>query len=151
MKYFRGIIKNRKTSLILLLVALFFVSNYASAIWSLNDPIVPCKGTDCTKCDLFLLIKNVIDFFMFYATPVLAAFFFILAGVYLMLGGASPGMLSRGKSMFKSTFIGLLIVMLAWLITDIIIGTLAKSNVVGNGTVWYEIQCTQFPLLNPPQ
>ena len=59
----------------------------------------------------------------------------------MMLGGANPGMLSTGKSMFKNTFLGLLIVMLTWLITNTLIQSLADPSIFGGGP-WYSLSCS---------
>ena len=78
------------------------------------------------------------------ATPVLATGFFIWAGVMMILGGANPGWLSKGKDMFKNTLYGLLIVMLAWLITNTVIQTL-KGGQDGGGS-WWQVQCSDIGL-----
>ncbi|MDP3697196.1 MAG: pilin [Candidatus Taylorbacteria bacterium] len=122
---------------------LFAGSAYAQ--WTPGQAIVPCT-TKCTSCQLLQLVRNVVDFLMIGAAPVLATAFFVWAGVYMILGGANPGMLSKGKDMFKNTFIGLLIVMLAWLITNTVIQTLAKPNVIGSGGSWWTITCEQLGL-----
>ena len=94
----------------------------------------------CTQCQLWHLLKHLIDFVLVAAAPILATLFFIIAGVYIMLGGANPGMLSTGKSIFKNTFIGILIVMLSWLITNTLIQSLADPTAIGGN--WYEYSCT---------
>ena len=94
----------------------------------------------CTKCDLLKLVKNLIDFLMIALAPVLATVLFVVAGVYLMLGGTNPGMLAQGKRIFKDTFIGLLIIMLAWLITNTLIVSLTGSS------SWWTISCSQLGL-----
>lgn len=134
------------------------VSAHTSGLWMPGDPIVPCGMTPpadfvgpltpeqqpCTQCELFHLVRHVIDFLMIAATPILATFFFIVAGVFLMLGGANPGMLSTGKNIFKNTFIGILIVMLAWLITNTLIQSLADPSIFGGGS-WYSFSCSSPP------
>ena len=137
---------------------------HTSGFWTPGEPIVPCGygtiepsvglrvcpfGTDpqycveCDQCQLFHLAKHLIDFILIAAAPILATVFFIVAGVYMMLGGTNPGMLSQGKSIFKNTFIGLLIVMLAWLITNTLIQSLVDPSFYGTGpgTQWYEFYC----------
>lgn len=132
--------KNRKV-LFLIFTFSFFIFNFAYAQWTPGNPIVPCTDK-CTQCQLLQLVRNVIDFLMIGVAPVLATAFFIWAGVLLILGGANPGMLSQGKSIFKNTFIGLLIVMLAWLITNTVIQTL-KGPGAGN---WWDVTCEQLGL-----
>ena len=150
-----SIFNNRKTILLILLIlnSYFLLSTFAWAhtdggFWKPGDSIVPCGNikdasgeviNPCTQCELLHLTRHIIDFLMIAATPILATFFFVIAGVFLMVGGANPGMLSTGKRIFKDTFIGLVIVMMAWLITNTIIRTLADPGVVGNK--WYEFSC----------
>src|SRR3989338_11515573 len=142
---------------------------HTSGFWTPGEPIVPCGygtiepsvglrvcpfGTDpqyCVECDqrqLFHLAKHLIDFILIAAAPILATVFFIVAGVYMMLGGTNPGMLSQGKSIFKNTFIGLLIVMLAWLGVNILLKTLANYDIIKIKTgisnlQWYEFTCPE--------
>lgn len=101
------------------------ISNSASA-WVIGDPLVPCT-TNCTKCELLHLVDNLIDFIMIALAPIVATLFFIISGTFIMLGGANPGMLARGKRMFTDTLIGLIIIMLAWLITNTLMTTLVEG------------------------
>ncbi len=154
-------IANFKIFVIPVLVGIFFVSGLALAhdvgtgndFWTPGEPLVPCgiKGyPDCTKCELLHLVRHLIDFMLLAAGPVLATLFFIIAGVYIMLGGANPGMLAQGKRIFKDTVIGLLIIMLAWVITNTLINTLVQQA-VGPGInfsfdTWWAISCAQLGL-----
>lgn len=137
-----------------ILFVLSFMLTYSAlahtdgGFWKPGDSIVPCGNikdangnvvNPCTKCELLHLVRHVIDFLTIAATPILATFFFVVAGVFLMMGGANPGMLSTGKRIFKDTFIGLVIVMMAWLITNTIIRTLADPSALGGN--WYEFSC----------
>ena len=150
---------SRRKLIFIILILNFGIVSFAFAQWTPGEPIVPCGGLDqsgnpqaaCDTCQLFKLTRNIIDLIMFYATPLLATLFFIIAGVYMMLGGANPGMLSTGKRMFKDVFIGVLIVMLAWLITNTLIQTLVTDSYVGptgrpeqpfQSGNWWEFRCT---------
>ena len=161
--------RDRVTFFVILLFTFYFLLfgsalAHTSGFWTPGEPIVPCGygtidsltglracpfGTDpqycveCDQCQLWHLLKHLIDFILIAAAPILATVFFIVAGVYMMLGGANPGMLSTGKSIFKNTFIGLLIVMLAWLITNTLIQSLVDPSFYGTGpgTQWYEFYC----------
>lgn len=126
-----------------------FALAHNGGLWTPGVPLVPCgniAGGDvpCDKCQLWHLLKHLIDFIMVAAAPIMATIFFVIAGVYLMLGGANPGMLSTGKRMFKDTFIGLLIVMMAWLMVNTLIRSLVDPLTYGSGPGmdWYEFYCT---------
>ena len=147
-------IKNYNFKLLILGIVLFSAYSLlltASAhAWVIGEPLVPCGGAgqpSCTKCEFLHLVDNVIDFIMLAVAPILATVFFIWAGVYMMLGGTNPGMLANGKRIFTSTFIGILIVMLAWLITNTLILTLLKpAQPLGNipfvSADWWHLQCS---------
>jgi hypothetical protein len=155
MKRILNLISRNKRKIVfffaLFVIGQLFLASYADAqIWLPGQPLVPCGGPGqgpCDKCQLLHLAKNIIDFIMVAAAPFLAVVFFIVAGVYLMLGGTNPGMLASGKRMFKDTFIGILIVMLAWLITNTLIRTIADPAWVGQGGNWFTFSCSQIPLL----
>ncbi len=111
-----------------------------SGFWAPGEPIVHCGGPNqsaCAFCDLLHVLRHIIDAVLIFVTPVVGTLFFIIAGVMMMLGGDNPGLLSRGKSIFKSTFIGILIIFMAWLITNTLIQTLAASTITfSDGSVW---------------
>lgn len=140
----------------------------SSSAWVIGDPIVPCgpNYTDssgatvtrdpCTQCELLHLVDNLMDFILVAAAPILATFFFLVAGVYIMLGGAKPDMLATGKRIFSSALIGIIIVMLAWLITNTLITTLIAptltlGNMPFNSADWWQLYCGTINLNpNPP-
>ncbi len=127
------------------------VCNYGGACNTKEDCWQPPECTN--SCDLYKLGRDIIDFIMIGLSPILATLFFVIAGVMMMLGGSNPGMLAQGKRIFKDTMIGLLIVMMAWLITNTIIQSLAATTVtLPNGqqwtsTNWFKFDCTPT---NPP-
>lgn len=149
----------RKTPQLVVLAFIFYflflniASAHTSGLWTPGDSIVPCGKTPpagfvgpltpeqqpCTQCDLLHLLKHLIDFILVAASPILATTFFIVAGVYMMLGGDNASMLSTGKSIFKNTFIGLLIVVLSWLITNTLIKSLADPSAIGGE--WWSFTC----------
>ena len=148
------IINKKLGTRVLILSFIFYLLSvsFVLAQWRPGDPIVPCGNikdaagnitNHCTQCELLHLVRNVIDFLMIGAAPVLATAFFIWAGINMILGGANPGMLSQGKEMFKNTIIGLLIVMLAWLITNTVIQTLKEPSADGN---WWSVTCAELKL-----
>lgn len=154
MNYELRITNKRKLILFIMLFVTYYILHTTSALahadgglWRPGDPIVPCgiapagvgPTLPCDQCQLFHLAKHIIDFIMVAATPIIGTLFLIIAGVHIMLGGTNPGMLSTGKRMFKDTLIGILIVMLAWLITNTLIRSLAEPTAIGGN--WWEYSC----------
>jgi hypothetical protein len=94
-------------------------------------PIVPdtCTGAGgCQSiCDLATLAQNILNDGIYIAV-FLSAVLFAWAGWQFMTAGGNPSELKRAKSVFSSVFIGLVILLAAWLIVDTLMSVL-----VGNG------------------
>lgn len=101
-----------------------------------GGPIVPCgghnsDGTDgplCTVCHIPKLIKNLIDYMIYYIALPLAAVMFTVAGVFFVTAGENPQKVQQAKSLFKSIVIGILIIFLGWTLVDTVIYTLAGGE-----------------------
>ena len=92
--------------------------------------LVPCGGEEepaCTVSCFFVLLDNIMNFLLFKISLPLAATAFMVAGIMLVLGG-SEKTIARGKSIFTSTIIGLLLAFGAWLIIDMILGNLLSPG-----------------------
>ncbi len=102
---------------------------------------VQCEGKDCSACDLVALANSLVKWlitisFLFFA--VLA----VRAGVKLVISQGNPGALSDAKDAFTNAFIGLIIILIAWLIVDTLMRQLIGNNGVINGYgPWSEVQC----------
>ncbi|MDP2648256.1 MAG: hypothetical protein Q8P35_03390 [Candidatus Yanofskybacteria bacterium] len=108
-------------------------------------PLVPCgvqflDQGECTKCDLFKLVDNLIDFVFFGLAPVLGTIFFIWAGVQVLLAGANVVSIQKGKDIFWTTVKALLVIGFAWLITNTLIKSLGVDY--DGSDKWYQFTCT---------
>lgn len=91
---------------------------------------MPCGGQgqpSCTVGCFFVMIDNIFRFVLFSIATPLAATAFMAAGILLVLGG-SESAITRGKSIFTYTFIGIVLVFGAWLIIDLILGNLLSPG-----------------------
>ncbi len=155
----------KKGILILILCAAIFIvaaPAFAVSWWPIvqcglnkvNIPGVsldPSFYKDCTRCDLFKLFKNLIDLLFFVIVPAVGVLLFLLAGFLILIGssGGNSKLVQRGKSMFSTTFFGILIILGAWLMTSFLIKSITGSDQV-QGTPWYEIQCTDSGTTSGP-
>ncbi len=144
--------------IIVALPLLFALPNSARAVsWF---PIVPCglnqqpknsSGVEipksvhdytqpCNQCLLVELGKNMIDFTFFGIVPMIGTLFFLWAGFKILWGGrnGSPAAVTEGRKIMENTAIGIAIILSAWLITNMILKTLANDD---RSDKWYKIDC----------
>lgn len=104
-----------------------------------NPGFTADEARPCQLCDLLKLADRVKNFLFFYVVPSVATLLFLIAGFLVLLGGAVPSQVAKGRSIFYTTVIALLIIFGAWMITNTIIKSLAGSNDISNS--WYKIEC----------
>lgn len=105
---------------------------------------VPCSGTQCSPCDLVVLFNTLLKWFMTIAFLIFAILA-MKAGISLVTSGGNPSALSAAKKSFTNAFIGLIIILAAWLIVDTLLrGVLKGGNLdsvyKGYGP-WSAVQC----------
>ncbi len=98
------------------------------------------ENQSCTVCDILVLGENIIDFGLKTAVPV-AAILFLWAGFLILLSGARPSWISKGKDVFRYTTIGLFIMFGSWLVANTILKSLAGDDDISKK--WNEIQCQE--------
>lgn len=101
----------------------------------LPEKIVPCSGVDCTCDHLITLAQNLINAGVYIAV-FLSAVLFAYAG-WLYMTQETIGAKQRGKDLFKSAAIGLVIILGAWLVVDTLMTETLKTSVVWNDICQY--------------
>lgn len=89
--------------------------------------IVPCSGIDCKVCDLAVLAQNLINTGI-YVVIFLAAMLFAYAGFLMLTNQANPGVESKAKKIFSNVVIGLVVILSAWLVVDVLMKTLLGGS-----------------------
>lgn len=128
---------NSKYTLLIIILLSLLSFNSVQAV----DPIVQCGTSttaDCTTCDFVAMVKRIIDMIIYLLTPVAATAFFIYAGFLMLLSGANPGLFGQAKKIFTQTIYGVVIVLLAWVITNTFIQTFGPPN---SADSWFEFSC----------
>jgi len=162
----------RKNLLLISLVILLFFPGFALGGQQSVDlpgwPLVPCgleRPTpaeiadgkvvlddsyyqSCGRCDLFRLLKNTIDFTVGALMPVLAVLLFVWAGFLILLGGANPGLVAQGRTIFTNTFYGIIIILSAWMITNTLIKSVGSNY--DNADNWWQFTCVERVPATPP-
>jgi hypothetical protein len=144
---------------IFLAAALFLLPGSASADEDpiLNGALVPtCDAADqagafgegniftgaCQLCDLVKLADNLIRFAVAFSV-IVATLMFAYAGFLYFTASASEGNIKKAHGIFSKVFGGLVIILVAWLVVDIIMRTLVNQE---GGNLWHEIECAEYPV-----
>lgn len=124
-------------SITLILFSFFVVTHIASAFstnlivcgTSANSVPPPPPGTShpCDFNDLVTLAVNFVNFLITYSFLV-AVISFSYAGFLYLTSQGNPGQISKAHGIFKTTAIGFLIVLSAWLIVYAITGSLLNPT-----------------------
>ena len=107
--------------------------------------IVPCKGIDCSACDIFTLILNLLSV-VWRGAALIGTFMFMYAGFYFLKN--DPG---KGRKIMTATVVGICIAFGAWLGIDTFIKLLANQD-FGSGKAaeivkygpWNKINCREW-------
>ncbi len=100
---------------------------------------VICYYNECSICSAQILALRIINFLIFLAV-LLATGLFLNAGVLLVFSASNPGAKNSAKKMLWNVFVGLCIILGAWLAVDTIMKTLYSESGTGWGP-WNEMLC----------
>ncbi len=106
--------------------------------------IVPCGNPGqeaCQACHLVKLAENVVNFFVYFSIAI-ATLMFAWAGILYVSSATNPKNIETAHGIFWSVFVGLIIVLSAWLVVDTIMKTFVKESSFGP---WNKIQCVPQP------
>jgi hypothetical protein len=98
-----------------------------------DSDLIVCDDTPgstlppCSYNKLIELAQNFINFLILIAIP-LAALSFSWAGFLIMTAGGNQGQRERGKDVFIKVAKGLIFMLAAWLIVDLILSALLKDG-----------------------
>jgi len=129
-----------KQILLLLALGVLFAPMFASA------QFVPCDGTSadpCTECHL-IEMGNTILVWLIGIMFIIFGFVAAAAGWGFMTAGGNPAAVTAAKSKFTNAFVGILVVLAAWLLVDTIMRQLLVGGDLSQYTgfgVWSEVQC----------
>ena len=104
---------------------------------------VSCSGSNCSACDFVVLGNTAIKWLIIISFLFFAVLAF-RAGIKLVTSQGNSSALTDAKSSFTNAFIGLVIILLAFLLVD----TIMRQLVKGSGTIegygpWNEVRCSK--------
>jgi len=88
---------------------------------------VPDEALHCDYNFFVLLIENVIDYIFILVVPI-AAIIAVVTGILFLTSGGNPSARQKAKKAFGKFFIGLIIIMVAWLIVATVLEILGVDG-----------------------
>jgi len=104
--------------------------------------LVPCgeEGNECRLCHFWQLASRIINFITFNLALAIAPLLFVVAGVLFLTSEGNEQRVTKARSIFLNTVIGLVIVFCSWLMVDTIIKTASGGSFNNIVPAW-----NQFP------
>ncbi len=135
--------KNIATILIIIVIVIagigiFLLSSDVS--YAQAGGLVPCDGPECGMCHIVLLVENIINFII-QISFIVVAILFAYAGFLYFTGGTDPGKISSAKNIFTNAFIGIIIILTAWLVVNVILVTLTGDSVDSFTSILQGVSC----------
>jgi hypothetical protein len=116
---------------------------------SASAALVPCDAGKCTFCDLLTMGQRILDFIMKYVLATGATIFLMVGGFNMITAGGDPGKYKKGWDLIKSTLIGIVIALSAWLVVNTILNIVAVDETGQPMNLpWDKIDCKQ---INPQE
>jgi len=103
----------------------------------------------CTFCHLFIVMNTILDFALVDIVPPLAALMMVIAGIMFFFAGTSPSMMSKSKTIFYYTIIGLAIIYGSWIIINTTLTFIGVADWTGLQGGWFTISCPISPIYVP--
>lgn len=99
---------------------------------SVSSSIIPCTDK-CTFSDVFLLLNNIITFFIKTLLIPIFVVIIIYAGYKYFKAGASGGQKANVKKMLGNVLLGLILILCSWLIVRTLMTTLLNDQFKQSG------------------
>lgn len=114
----------------------------------INDSEIAKLEPACGVCDLFSLIWNVLNFFLYPTSfnngaapiPIIATILILIGGFRLLTATGNPEKLQQAKTILTATLVGLLIVYLAPAFLAFTLSSLGVIEWAGPGN-WTQLAC----------
>ncbi|MBI2452793.1 MAG: hypothetical protein HYV55_01010 [Parcubacteria group bacterium] len=95
----------------------------------------------CQPCDIFSLIKRILDFVLFAIVPAIAVLMVVIGGSYFLFSQGNPANIQRGRDILTSVVGGLIIVYASWLVVNLFFVAIGVQQWTGLGGGFFSIPC----------
>ncbi|TSD05417.1 MAG: hypothetical protein Greene07147_738 [Parcubacteria group bacterium Greene0714_7] len=128
-------------AIVFLPLVAFAVQTPAELLSGSGGGLVPqCEGAFCRACDLIELSSNVINFAIAFSV-IIATLMFAYAGILYVTAASKPDQVKKAHGVFVNVFVGLCVVLTAWLLVNITFSVLTGKGV----SIWTDISCVGNP------
>lgn len=128
-------------AIVFLPLVAFAVQSPAELLSGSGGGLVPqCEGAFCRACDLIELSSNVINFAIAFSV-IIATLMFAYAGILYVTAASKPDQVKKAHGVFVNVFVGLVIVLTAWLLVNITFSVLTGRGLA----IWTDISCVERP------
>ncbi len=107
--------------------------------------LVPCSGNECGTCHVVQLANNVTDIIIDLALGI-SVLIFMYAGWLMISAAGNSTQIKKGKDVMLNVLVGLIIILTAWLVVDVMLKSLLPGGQVKFGTnapmPWNQIVCS---------
>jgi len=120
----------RKAIFLIFLTEFLFLPFFITARSGCPEGLVPC-GTEscpCTFCDFFVMLDRILDFVVFKMVPIVAVLMLMIGGGMFFFSAEDTTLIQKGKSLIKTTIIGIVIVYGAFLIVGTFLNFLGLAD-----------------------
>ncbi len=99
------------------------------------------EGIPCQLCHFFVMLKAILNYFLFTIIPAVAIVLIAWGGVRMIFAGGDPKGFKEGQNIIKWVVIGLVIIFGAWLFTNLLFNLIGVQEWTGLRGGWFEIDC----------
>lgn len=124
------------------LIILFTTIPFVASAASFLGQIVPNCGTVqgatelCGFCDFVSLAQNIMNFIIAFSI-IVGTLMIVYSGFLYMTAGSNSGQISKAHSVFTTVIIGLVVVLAAWLIVNLIMISFLDGSIINDlGGSW---------------
>ena len=137
-------LKNNIFSALLLILFSVVILVYPFVASAQAGGLIPCSGNDCGTCHIVELADNVTNIIIALALGI-SVIIFMYAGWLMLSAAGNSTQIKKGKDVMLNVLVGLVIILTAWLVIDVMLKSLLPGGQVTTGSItmpWNKIACS---------
>lgn len=99
------------------------------------------QGTSCQFCHFFVMINNIVTFFLIHIIPYVAILMICIGGLFFYFGGVNPNSFKLGKQLLIGVVIGLILIYGAYIFVNSFLNILGITEIHWGESGPFSINC----------